>query len=165
MIQIKPIPKSDIPRVIEIYTQGLEGGHSTFNTVAPTVEEWDKGHLEICRLGAYEGDELIGWSALSPTSSRDCYKGVCEVSLYIRNGYQGKGVGTLLMERTVTESENQGIWSLYAAIFSINTASIKMCLKNGWRVVGTRDRIAKDRFGVWQDTTIMERRSKVAGVD
>ena len=165
MIEIRPIPYEDIPRVIEIYAQGIEGGHSTFNTEAPTVESWDAGHLKVCRLGAYEGDKLVGWSALSPTSARECYKGVCEASLYIRNGYQSLGVGTALMKRTVEESEKQGIWCLYAAIFSINTASIKMCLKNGWRVVGTREKIAKDRFGVWQDTTVMERRSKVAGVD
>ena len=40
-----------------------------------------------------------------------------------------------------------------------------MCLKNGWRIIGTREKIAKDRFGVWQDTTIMERRSKSVGID
>ena len=165
MTEIRAIPRRDIPQVIEIYSQGLLGGHSTFNTQAPTTDEWDKGHLEICRLGAYEGDKLIGWSALSPTSSRDCYKGVCEVSLYVRDGYQGKGVGSLLMARTVEESEKQGIWCLYAAIFSINVASIKMCLKNGWREVGIREKIAKDRFGVWQNTTVMERRSKIVGID
>lgn len=165
MIQIKLMPKEDIPQVLEIYAQGVEGGHSTFNTVVPTAEEWDKGHLDICRIGAYRDGKLVGWSALSATSSRECYKGVCEVSLYVRNGWQSQGVGTLLMEHTVKESEAAGVWSLYAAIFSINTASIKMCLKNGWRVVGTRERIAKDRFGTWQDTTIMERRSKIAGMD
>ncbi len=165
MIEIRQIPRRDIPRVLEIYAQGVEGGHSTFNTRVPTAREWDRAHLPVCRMGAYEEQTLVGWSALSPTSSRECYRGVCEVSLYIRNGFQGKGVGTELMERTVKESEKQGIWSLYAAIFSINTASIKMCLKNGWRIVGTREKIAKDRFGVWQDTTVMERRSKVAGVD
>lgn len=165
MTEIKLIPDKHIPQVLEIYKQGVEGGGSTFNTVVPTADEWDKGHLEICRLGVYEGDTLIGWSALSPTSSRDCYKGVVEVSLYIRNGWQGKGVGTMLMAETVKQSEANGIWSLYASIFSKNKASIKMCLKNGWRIIGTRERIAKDKFGVWQDTTIMEKRSRTVGID
>lgn len=165
MISVREMQQKDIPAVLEIYTQGLEGGHSTFNTVCPTVEEWEKGHLTICRLVACEDDLVVGWAALSATSARACYRGVCEVSLYIRNGYQGKGVGSLLMAQEVATSEANGIWQLYAAIFSINTASIKMCLKNGWRVVGTREKIAKDRFGTWQDTTVMERRSKVAGID
>ena len=69
------------------------------------------------------------------------------------------------MAEIVKQSEACGIWTLYAAIFSKNIASIKMCLKNGWRIVGTRERIAKDRFGQWQSTTIMERRSHTVGID
>ena len=165
MAEIRFIPDKDIPQVIEIYTQGLETGLATFNTEPPTPEAWDAGHLKVCRMGAYEGDTLVGWRALSPTSARDCYRGVCEASLYIRNGYKGRGLGTDLMKRLVEESEKQGIWTLYASIFTFNQASIKMCLKNGWRIVGEREKIAKDRFGVWQNTTIMERRSKTVGMD
>jgi len=40
-----------------------------------------------------------------------------------------------------------------------------MCEKAGWRLVGTREKIARDAFGVWQDTTIMEYRSKTVGID
>ena len=90
---------------------------------------------------------------------------MCEVSLYIDDGYQSQGVGKQLMAELVKESEKRGVWTLYRAIFSTNIRSIKMCLANGWRIVGTRENIAKDRFGVWQSTTIMERRSKTVGVD
>ena len=38
MYEIRKIPKSDIPQVLEIYAQGIEGGHSTFNTEVPTAE-------------------------------------------------------------------------------------------------------------------------------
>lgn len=165
MITIRNMTMQDIPAVLEIYTQGLEGGGSTFNTVCPSAQEWNNGHLPICRLVACEDTLVVGFSALSATSARECYKGVCEVSLYIRNGYQGKGVGTRLMQQTVADSEANGIWQLYAAIFSTNKASIKMCLNNGWRIIGTREKIAKDRFGTWQDTTLMERRSKTVGID
>ena len=165
MIEVRKFEKSDIDRVVEIYAQGIENGKSTFNTEVPTAESWDKNHLEICRLGAFDGDRLVGWTALQATSSRECYKGVCEVSLYIDDGYQSQGVGKQLMAELVKESEKRGVWTLYRAIFSTNIRSIKMCLANGWRIVGTRENIAKDRFGVWQSTTIMERRSKTVGVD
>ena len=29
----------------------------------------------------------------------------------------------------------------------------------GFRVIGIRERVARDRFGAWLDTTLMERRS------
>jgi len=165
MIEIRSIKTPDIAQVLEIYQQGLDLGYATFNTVCPSPEAWDRSHHPFCRIGAYEGDLLVGWSAISPVSTRDCYRGVAEVSLYIRENYHGQGLGTKLMAATIQESESFGIWTLYASITSTNTPSIKMCLKNGWRIVGTREKIAKDRFGAWQDTTILERRSKIAGTD
>ena len=57
------------------------------------------------------------------------------------------------------ESEKQGYWSLYSVIFSVNEASIRLHQKCGFRVIGYREKIAKDRFGSWQNTTVMEKRS------
>lgn len=165
MIEIRPILKSDIPQVLEIYKQGLELGYATFNTEAPSAEQWDTSHHPFCRIGAYQKELLVGWASLSPVSARDCYRGVAEVSLYVRNNCHGQGIGTKLMAEAIRESERYGIWTLYASITSINTPSIKMCLKNGWRIIGTREKIAKDCFGTWQDTTILERRSKIVGTD
>ncbi len=52
----------------------------------------------------------------------------------------------------------KGIWRLYVAIFSINVASIKFHEICGFRKIGYRERIAKDKFGKWQNTTLMELR-------
>jgi phosphinothricin acetyltransferase len=165
MIEIRSIPNTDISQILEIYQQGLDLGYATFNTEAPSAEKWDTSHHSFCRIGAYQGELLVGWAALSPVSVRDCYRGVAEVSLYIRNGFHGQGIGTSLMRETIQESERFGIWTLYSSITSTNTASIRMCLATGWRIIGIREKIAKDRFGVWQDTTILERRSTVVGID
>ena len=74
-----------------------------------------------------------------------------------------KGLGTYLLEHLCSVTEQLGYWCLYAAIFSKNTASIALHKKCGFRVVGTREKIAKDVDGIWRDTVIMERRSKIAG--
>lgn len=165
MYTIKNIPVEDIPQVLEIYTQGVEAGKSTFSNIIPTPEEWDNGHLKFARVGAYDGDLLVGWAALSPTSSRPWYRGVCEVSLYVREGFRDGGVGTAIMAEEVRQSEEGGVWTLYAHIFDTNKGSIKMCQKNGFRIIGTRERIARNKEGKWQDTVCMERRSTVVGVD
>ena len=151
----------DWNRVAEIYTQGLEKGMSTFNTECPTYEEWDKGHVKEHRY-VYELDEkVVGWIAISPTSSRCAYKGCVELSVYIDEVYQGKGIGTALMKKICEESEKAGFWTIYSAIFSKNKASIALHKKCGFREIGYREKIAKDRFGEWQNTTLMERRSAI----
>ena len=80
------------------------------------------------------------------------------VSIYIDNKYQGSGIGTKLLKKLCNESEKRGYWCLYVAIFSINRPSIELHKKCGFREIGYRERIAKDRFGKWQNTVLMERR-------
>jgi phosphinothricin acetyltransferase len=55
-------------------------------------------------------------------------------------------------------ARDNGIWSFYATIFSINLASIEFHKKCGFREIGYHGRIAKDRFGKWQNTTLIELR-------
>ena len=69
-MDIRNIPAEDIPQVLIIYQESVEKGTSTFTRTVPTVEEWNKGHHPFARTGVYEGDLLIGWAALSPTSSK-----------------------------------------------------------------------------------------------
>lgn len=157
---IRSMKESDWERVAEIYTQGIKRGNATVNTVCPSYAEWDAAYLKDCRLVAVLDGQVAGWVAILPTSAKKAYWGVVEVSIYINEAYQGRGVGTALMHALIEESEKCGYWTLYSAIFSINTASIALHKKCGFREIGYRERVAKDRFGNWQNTTIMERRKK-----
>ena len=157
---IRPMRDSDWPRVAEIYTRGLEGGRSTFHTDCPTFARWAAGHLKDCRLVAESDGRVVGWAALSATSARPAYRGVVEVSIYVDTAFQGRGTGTALLTALCKASEAAGYWCLYSAIFSVNTASIALHKKCGFREIGCRERIARDKVGVWQNTTLMERRKK-----
>ncbi|MGN0413531.1 MAG: GNAT family N-acetyltransferase [Lachnospiraceae bacterium] len=153
---IREMVSEDWESVAEIYTQGLESGISTFNTECPTYEEWDKAHCKECRYVFEEDGKVVGWIAISPTSGRCVYKGCVEMSVYLDGEYQGRGIGYQLVEKLITEAGKAGFWSIYSAIISRNTASIALHKKCGFREIGYRERIAKDRFGNWQNTTLME---------
>ena len=155
---IREMRKEDWERVSAIYTQGIESGGSTFNTECPGFAEWDASHCRECRFVFEEENTVAGWVAVSPTSSRECYRGVVEVSLYVDRNFRGRGIGTELMKKVIEEAPKVGFWSLYGAILSANKASIAMTKKCGFREIGYRERIAKDRFGQWQNTTMMELR-------
>jgi phosphinothricin acetyltransferase len=155
---------SDWEQVRNIYLEGIKTGIATFQTEAPTWDFWNKSHLNSCRLVARSNNAILGWVALSPTSSRNCYKGVVEVSLYIGDKYKGQGIGTDLLINVIKQSEENGIWTLYCAIIRENKASIAMTKKCGFREIGIRERIAKLKDGIWHDTVLMERRSKIAGL-
>ena len=161
-MRIEAMSDDDWPEVQRIYIEGLETGDASFETEAPTWERWNTGHRPDCRLVARDGDGILGWAALSPISSRRVYAGVAEVSIYIAAAARGRGVGKALLDALITESERAGVWTLQASIFPENEASVRLHKQRGFREVGRREAIAQ-RAGIWRDTILFERRSRVAG--
>ncbi|MEN3327401.1 MAG: hypothetical protein V7638_2208 [Acidobacteriota bacterium] len=151
---------TDWEQVRAIYLEGIRSGHSTFETEAPSWKKWDEGHLSIARFVMRDGEIVLGWAALSPVSKRYVYRGVAEVTVYVSENVQGQGIGRVLLEALIDESEKNGIWTLQASIFPENTASVRLHLRCGFREVGRRERIAMLN-GVWRDTLLFERRSQV----
>ena len=161
---VRNMMPSDWQEVSSIYLEGIATGFATFETNAPSYEQWDNAHITACRLVAEHDATIVGWAALSPVSSRCVYGGVAEVSVYISAKSRGKGVGKLLMQRLIDESEKAGFWTIQSGIFPENTGSIKLHEKVGFRYIGKRERVGKIN-GVWKDNLLFERRSKRVGVD
>ncbi|HEY0764510.1 MAG TPA: GNAT family N-acetyltransferase [Pyrinomonadaceae bacterium] len=149
----------DWEQVRAIYLEGIHGGDSTFETDAPSWENWNEGHLQFARLVMRDGESVVGWAALSPVSKRLVYRGVAEVTVYVTETARGKGIGRALLEALIDESEKNDIWTLQASIFPENVASIELHLRCGFREVGRRERIAMLK-GVWRDTILFERRRR-----
>jgi len=149
---------SDWDKVKSIYEKGIATGNATFQTSAPSWQEWDSSHLAACRIVAEENGKVAGWAALTPVSSRCVYAGVAEVSVYVNPQQSGKGIGLALLSELVTLSEAEGIWTLQAGIFPENFASLRLHEKLGFRTLCIREKIGKQN-GVWRDTVLLERRS------
>lgn len=162
--EIRPMRPEDGARVLEIFQQGIDGGNATFDDHVPVWEAWDTDHFNVSRFVLEDEDgKVVGWCALKPVSKRDCFKGVAEVSIYLDNAVQGKGLGKMLLRKLILDSEDHGFWTLQAGIFPENEASIAVHQKHGFRIVGTREKIGK-MSGIWRDIVFMERRSSVVGV-
>ena len=163
-MNIRTMTPGDWEQVSQIYKEGINTGIATFELNVPSYESWDQAHLDTCRLIAEEGGNTLGWAALSPVSSRCVYGGVGEVSVYIASKSRGKGVGKLLMEQLIKESEEAGFWTLQSGIFPENYASIKLHEKVGFRYIGKREKVGKIH-GIWKDNLLFEKRSKKIGID
>ncbi len=154
--RIRAMCDSDGVPAMRIYADGIRGGMATFETVCPSYAAWDQDHLKPCRLVADVDLKVVGWAALAPFSNKRAYRGVAEISIYVDPAYQGKGIGEKLLRALMAEAEANGFWTLQSQIIAVNTASVRLHEKCGFRLVGRRVRIAQDRFGRWQDTVLME---------
>ena len=70
LILIDALQPADWEAVRAVYLEGIATGEATFETEAPSWEQWDEGHLAHSRLAARQGSEVVGWAALSPVSRR-----------------------------------------------------------------------------------------------
>ena len=155
---IRKMEKGDWSRMMEIYAQALESGISTFQRECPAYEDWDKAHLQEGRFVLEQDGTVAAWIALSPTSARECYRGVVEVSVYVGTEYQHQGMGKALMETVEQFCKENGFWTLFSVVFEVNKASLALHEACGFRTIGYRERIAQDRFGQWQNTIHLEKR-------
>ncbi len=157
-VTVREMKKSDLSCVIEIMSEGVTDGTSTFRASCPNKETWDSEHLQCCRFVADANGVTAGYCALAPYSKREEYRGIGEVSVYIAREYRHRGVGEKLLKALIEESEREGFWCLTSNVFASNTASVKLHEAIGFRLVGVRKRLARDIFGEWQNVAIFERR-------
>jgi L-amino acid N-acyltransferase YncA len=157
-VTVRALRARDWPAVRRIYAEGIATGDATFETEVPdrrTLEAtWLPGHRWVAEVDG----RVAGWTAITPTSGRECYAGVGETSVYVAAAVRGRGVGKSLLHKQVTAADEGGLWTLQTAVFPENRASLALHHSAGYRTLGVRERIGR-HHGVWRDTVFLERRS------
>ncbi|GAA3263724.1 GNAT family N-acetyltransferase [Nonomuraea helvata] len=158
-VQITAMTAEHADQVLAIYQLGIDEGHATFETQAPTWDQFDAAKLPAHRHVALDHTgQVLGWVAATAVSDRCAYAGVVEHSVYVHHHARGRGAGTALLGALVASTEAAGIWTIQSGIFPENTASLALHARAGFRVIGTRERIGC-HHGVWRDVVLIERRS------
>lgn len=156
-VAVRPLRSGDWPAVRRIYGEGIATGLATFETSVPSRAgldaKWLPGHRWVAEIDG----EVVGWAAASPASTRECYSGVAETSVYVAATHRGRGVGKALLHRQISAADEAGLWTLETSILTGNRPSIALHHALGYRTVGIRERIAKR--DVWHDTVLLERRA------
>lgn len=141
-IKIRIVTSEDWLDVKRIYEAGIDTKLATFESKAPdSYNEWFGAAKPHCSFVASEENQILGWCKLTPVSKRKVYKGVGEISIYIAPDAKGKGIGNLLLNHMIITSENEGFWTLESKIFKENVASLNLHKKNGFRIVGMREKM------------------------
>jgi phosphinothricin acetyltransferase len=166
-ILVEDMAADDWPGVHRIYTEGIATTFATLDSEAPDWNHFDHSHRHDCRLVARDrrAGPVLGWTALTAYSQRRVYAGVAWESVYVAEVARGRGVGRALLEAVIPASEAAGIWTLLAAVLAENVASLALHEAVGFRPVGVERGLGQDGRGRWRDVHLLERRSRLVGIN
>ncbi|MEM7633852.1 MAG: arsinothricin resistance N-acetyltransferase ArsN1 family A [Pseudomonadota bacterium] len=157
-ITIRAAVADDAPGICIVYNQGIEDRIATFETQTRSPD--DITHWlgdDACPVVVAEEDgHILGFASTSAYSTRECYAGIREFSIYVHREAKRRGIARKLLVALCDAAAKAGCWKLTSRIFPENTASLELCKSLGFRVVGTHLRHAKLE-GEWRDVVTVER--------
>ena len=159
---IRPAVPGDIGAITRIYADAVLHGTASFEIEPPAEAEMLRRQSTLVSNGypyfAAEIEGLVaGYAYAGPYRARPAYKWSVEDSIYVAPVMHRKGIGGLLLDRLIAESERRGFRQMIAVIGdSAQAASIAVHERAGFRHIGTL-RSVGFKHGKWLDTVLMQR--------
>jgi phosphinothricin acetyltransferase len=159
MLNVRKATMDDLGQITEIYNDAIKKTTATFDTEPKTIEEqesWFANHdASHPVLIAEEDGFIVAWASLSQWSDRCAYSGTAEISLYVREGNRGKGIGKQLMKAIIQEGKTAGLHAVIARIAGSNKISADLCKSFGFQYIGTMKEVG-NKFGNLLDVHLMQ---------
>jgi L-amino acid N-acyltransferase YncA len=161
-VSIRPVRPVDIVAITRIYAHAVRHGTASFELDPPDINEMTR-RLDALIAGdfpylvAEATGEILGYAYAGPYRARPAYRFTVEDSVYIAPEAQRRGLGRLLLERLIVESETRDYRQMIAIIGdSAQHASIALHKTLGFRMIGTFEAVGW-KFGRWLDSVLMQR--------
>ena len=119
-MEIRIATTDDAKVIREIYAPYVLNTAVSFEYEIPSIAEFqnriENTLKEYPYLVAVENDIVVGYSYAGPFHSREAYKHSAELSVYVRQDYRGKGVGSSLYLKIEELLIKQNIYTVHACI-------------------------------------------------
>lgn len=161
-VQLRDVVDADIPAITAIYAVEVTDLVNTYEYDVPDVAEMTRRMHDILGRGfpyivALVDGAVAGYAYANTYRSRVAYQWTVENSVYVDAAYQGRGVGSALMQGLIDACTQRGYRQMVAVIGEpSNAASIKLHERFGFRMVGIFRGLGR-KHGRWLDTVQMQR--------
>ncbi len=159
-IVLEPLTEDDGPEILDIFNYYAGTSFAAYS-LSPLPVEMAGMFLEVSNgypsiVARNEEGTAVGFGMLRPYSPMPAFSATCEITLFLRNGFTGQGIGKAILEHLAEEAADTGLGSILASISSLNEGSIRFHLKNGFHECG-RFRDAGEKFGRKFDVVYCQR--------
>lgn len=147
---------SDIAAITAIYNHAVLHTTAIWNDAPISLQnriDWlqqrqAQGYPALVAVN--QANDVLGYASFGDWRPFDGYKQTVEHSVYVREGQQGAGIGTALMQALMLRARQLDKHVMVAAVDADNIASIKLHLALGFQQVGLMPQVGR-KFGRWLD--------------
>jgi L-amino acid N-acyltransferase YncA len=161
-ILVRDASDADMRVVTAIYAPHVLHGLASFEEVPPSLAEMQSRRASVLQLGlpylvAELDGRVVGYSYATAYRARPAYRHTIEDSVYVEDGLNGRGIGTVLLGELIARCE-RGPWRQMLAVIgdSSNLGSIALHRRMGFRPVGNLTSVGF-KLGRWVDSVFMQR--------
>ena len=156
---IRPATPCDNAAIAAIWNREVLETAATTDTEPRSVEAqqaWLAAHGPAYPvIVAVDGGEVAAFGALAPYRAKPSYAHTVEDSVYVRDGWRGKGLGARVLERLLALAAEHGHRSVIARITAVNEPSLALHERCGFVRAG-REREVALKHGVWHDVITLQ---------
>ncbi len=158
---IQNVSLSDATQLAEIYNHYIDHSIATFDEQPISAEQMSEKISSICCEYPWivyrDGDVIVGYAYASTFKPREAYRFTAETTIYIRDGYQRRGIGVQLYDRLIDMMRERDFHVLTGCISLPNEPSVALHEQMGFRKVGHFTEVGY-KFGEWIDVGYWELR-------
>ncbi len=158
--RIRAATPADAAELLAIYRPCVERTTVSFETQAPTVEEFagriGKALAGWAWLVAEVDGRCAGYAYATSHRERAAYRWSVETSAYVHGDFHRRGLGRALYEALFPALAARGYCQAFAGIALPNEASLALHRAAGFEPIGVFRRIGF-KFGAWQDVAWFQR--------
>lgn len=160
MIQVRPAEPADLPALLEIYNDAVVYTTASWDLLPWTPAEHAEWYAEKAEHGhpllvAVAGDQLVGYAGYGPFRPKAGYAATMEHSVYVRNDWQGRGLGRALLTELINQARGSGVHALIGGLSADNEASIGLHRALGFVEVGRLPEVGR-KFDRWLDLVLVQ---------
>ena len=126
-LDIRPAVPEDAAGLLALYVPYVQESWVTFECVSPSVEEFRRRITAYSRSYPYlvcrRAGETVGYAYAHRHMEREAYRWNAELTVYVKRGLEGQGIGTALYRALLPRLAAQGLVNLYAVLSLPNPGS------------------------------------------
>jgi phosphinothricin acetyltransferase len=154
-LRVRPALPVDAEQIASIYNHYVNSSIVTFEEVELAASDMANRILEVQStplpwLAAVKGTQIVGYAYAGKWKVRSAYRFSTEVTVYVRQGLEGTGVGSALYSQLLSELKSLGLHAVMGGIALPNDASVRLHEKFGFKKVA-HFREVGFKFNHWID--------------